>query len=313
MTPMLFVPLMQNIVTLSLITLCGVSMAELTWWGVAGFPLNQHVAVYQPVVERASTTNTTVAAASLSPLAALHLFGTVDRLPPVVKAAPVAPQPTVAVDTSLNLTLKGIFFTSGAGEGRALIAEGRGNEEVYQIGDTIAGQAIVYAIAADHVVLDRNGQLERLSLPQQSDSGFGATTGQPDKGRSTPSSRNRAPSSRFTPPTGRGPRSGSSDATHLGELRQQLLKDPSAAMGLAKVRPVMSAGKMLGYSINPGSNPDLFAELGLQAGDLVKEVNGIAVTDPAKMGDVLNQLTTSTALSVTIERNGQVETLSINF
>ncbi len=304
----------NNLVVISLLIGCGLALSEITWKIVEPY---SGVGPLSGALQADVSTTLQQAGgpiADLTPIRALHFFGRYIAPTAVTAPPPVAVIEEVEVETSLNLTLKGIFFTEDTGAGRALIAEGRGLEAIYKVGDAVTPQATVYAIEADHVILERGGQLERLGLPKLDKSTNSRESKRLSSRKSTSRSRsnkksdNRRKRGRASPATAT-----SASTTRMGDMREKMLKDPAAAMKLAKIRPVMKSGKMQGYSINPGSDPQLFAEVGLKPGDLVTEVNGIRVTDPSKMGDVLNQLTTASALTVTVERNGQLKTLSINF
>jgi general secretion pathway protein C len=78
------------------------------------------------------------------------------------------------------------------------------------------------------------------------------------------------------------------------------------------VLPVMEGGELRGYRMEPGSDPQLFNELGLRAGDIVTEVNGLPLANPALMGQVINQLSSAPQLNVVVNRNGTLENLSLN-
>ncbi len=225
-----------------------------------------------------------------------HLFGAVAKAPKIKKKRAASKKVNIPVPvTPLNLTLRGLF-TAGNGNSYALISSGRDGENIYKVGMSIAKGATIEAIHSDSVVINRGGNLEVLPLVEEVN---------PTSGKKSPMSR----ANRGVPTA----REGIVSQTRYGDVRSKLLKDPQSAMRLLKVQPVMKEGKMMGYRLNPGNNPALFAEVGLQPGDLVKEVNGIGVGDPAKAGDLLNLLTNARQLEVMIERKGRLESLSITF
>lgn len=90
-------------------------------------------------------------------LAQLSLFGE----PPSPQAPELAED---APETELDLVLRGIY-AAGNGAGIAVIAAGDGDEEVYAVGDQIAGSARITGIFPDRVMLRRGGQAEILRLP----------------------------------------------------------------------------------------------------------------------------------------------------
>lgn len=72
-------------------------------------------------------------------------------------------------DTRLDLQLHGIFASNGERLAGAVIAQARGESGFYRIGDEIADDISLHAVAADSVVLNRGGALETLRYPEKSE------------------------------------------------------------------------------------------------------------------------------------------------
>ena len=72
------------------------------------------------------------------------------------------------------------------------------------------------------------------------------------------------------------------------------------------------AGNSLGYSVEPGSKPELFEEVGLQSGDVIVEVNGLALSEPDNGAGALKSLTSGEAVTVKLLRGGQEHTLTLD-
>lgn len=69
--------------------------------------------------------------------------------------------------TQLNLVLSGVLDNSAKDRASALVSEkGKPAQRVY-IGDTLPGGAELYSVAVDHIVLQRNGKMEKLTYPDQ--------------------------------------------------------------------------------------------------------------------------------------------------
>lgn len=67
--------------------------------------------------------------------------------------------------TQLNLVLSGVLNNSTKEKASALVAQkGKPAERVY-VGDSLPGGAELYSIAVDHIVLRRNGKMEKLTYP----------------------------------------------------------------------------------------------------------------------------------------------------
>lgn len=205
-----------------------------------------------------------------------------------------------APKTRLNLKLRGLFAAENGAF--ALISSGKGEEQVYKVGMMINPSTKIDAIRADSVVLDRGGRLEVLYL-EGAEQTQNAARSQRGTQRNVGSIGNISAQNSRVGGSGR----------KFTEVRERLLKNPQEAMQLARIQPVMKQGKLSGYRVNPGGDPKLFSELGFKPGDLVKEINGIQVDDPAKIGTLMTQLTGAKQLSVTVERRGRIENLLIEF
>jgi hypothetical protein len=73
-----------------------------------------------------------------------------------------------------------------------------------------------------------------------------------------------------------------------------------------------AAGKLRGFRAFPGRNRQIFSKLGLKSGDLVTAINGTPLDDPQRSQDVFNTIQTSDHVTVTVERGGQKQDISLN-
>ena len=202
-----------------------------------------------------------------------NLFGTVarDSAPAVTQSVAEAP------DTQLNLELRGVLAYDPEASALAIISEGRGEEKVYGIGDELPGSATLEEVLADHVILKRNGRLEKLRLPEES----------------TPIA--------VAPPAGR-----SNDIAQLtpAQLRDSIVKDPMQFARKVRTIPHKEDGKLIGYKLRAKDYEGVLAQYGLQPNDIVTEVNGTALNDPKTSLRALRSLATATEISATIVRDG---------
>jgi general secretion pathway protein C len=72
------------------------------------------------------------------------------------------------------------------------------------------------------------------------------------------------------------------------------------------------AGKLRGFRAYPGRNRLIFSKLGLKPGDLVTAINGTPLDDPQRSQDVFNTIQTSDHATVTVERGGQKQDITLN-
>jgi len=209
-----------------------------------------------------------------------HLFG--------IAAVVGAQDPANAPQSSANLLLAGTIATQDPKHGVAIISDGGGPSKVYSVGDRVGG-ASLHSVYLDHVLLDRSGALEILQLPRKLLAGNGAAA-------------MRRP--------GGDPRT----VAAVDNIRRMVQQDPGILDQV--MRTVASydnaAGKLRGFRAYPGRNRQIFNKLGLKPGDLVTAINGTALDDPQRSQDVFNTIQTSDHVTVTVERGGQKQDISLN-
>jgi general secretion pathway protein C len=210
-----------------------------------------------------------------------HLFG-------VAVADPGSQDPANAPPSSANLLLTGTIATQDPRHGVAIASDAGGPSRVYSVGDRLAG-ASLHSVYLDHVILDRNGALETVTLPRLLPAGsvYPAT---------------RRP--------GVDPRT----VAAVDNIRRMVQQDPSILDQVMRTVPSYdnAAGKLRGFRAFPGRNRQIFSKLGLKSGDLVTAINGTALDDPQRSQEVFNTIQTSDHVTVTVERGGQKQDISVN-
>ena len=87
---------------------------------------------------------------------------------------------------------------------------------------------------------------------------------------------------------------------------------PVEAADGSSCEDLIANGVQRGYRVYPGRNRQQFAKLGLQPGDLVLSINGTPLDDPQRGMEIFNTIGTSDRVTVTVERNGQSQELTLN-
>jgi general secretion pathway protein C len=230
----------------------------------------------QPVV--APTVTHPHAGANVQAVVSAHLFGTA-----VAERDPDAPPPL----SSANLVLAGTIATEDPKKGIAIISDG-GPSKVFLVGENVNG-ASLYSVYLDHVILDRAGNLETLVLPRLLNGGP------------------RPAVARHVEPAPRV-------AQTVRDFKHMVDQNPSVLDQVMRVVPSFdsAAGKLRGFRAYPGRNRAIFGELGLKAGDLVTAINGQPLDDAQHSQEVVNTLQSSDFATVTIERGGQKQDISLN-
>lgn len=263
-----------NLASLLLAALIAVELAR-----IAVALLSGPVKSPQPAIPAGVQSHPPRAVVNVQAVAAAHLFG-------VAVADPTTQDPNNAPLSSANLVLAGTIATQDPKRGIAIISDG-GPSKVFSVGDNVNG-ATLYSVYLDHVILDRGGTLETLQLPR-------LLAGSPRM------AMRRA-----------GPEPHTSEA--IENIRRRVEQDPGLLDQVMRTVPSFDngAGKMRGFRAYPGRNRAIFNKLGLKPGDLVTAINGQPLDDPQHSQEVLNTIQSSNTVTVTVERGGQRQDITLN-
>lgn len=207
--------------------------------------------------------------AVLAPAARQALFAAFDPFFPTETASAGAAQ-----ITGLALQLFGTRMNEGSGQGSAIIATPDGMQSSYVAGDQIMPGVVLKQVAYDHVVIDRGGTAENLFLDQSS-------------GSSAPVEgivRQAGPGAPAQPVT-----------AAAGPLTAEM-----ATRDIA-FQPRNDGGRVTGVVISARGG-DAFAKAGFEAGDILTQVNGRAITSAADIEGLKAQLKPGARLFVMVER-----------
>ena len=194
---------------------------------------------------------------------------------PVVRTPPPIPP-------GVPLSLIGTF-TGGGAEPYAIIEDGRKRtQDVFIIGDSIFGEAVLKVVYADKVEIDRAGNREILALDDAKKGG----------GAPTDSSAG-----------------GSTVAVNQGELQEALSNLP-LLLTQARAVPYFQDGKSVGLRLFAIKTGSLFEKIGLQNGDILKSINGSSLGDMTQAIGLFEQLRSQKNLTVVLERRRQEQTIN---
>ncbi len=264
-----------------------------------------------PPVVRLSPPPPPIAKPPKRPLAAYAAISTRDIFNPAKPAEEArieAPPPP----TKLNLKLWGVSIHS-QGRSHCVIEDlSTRKQEVYRIGDTVPGPAVVKAIEWERVILDRGGFEEILELAQPA-----GTSGFATSGAARPVLTASLP-----PPATDAAVTGSSGGAAVSvnpriqqvseneyhidraEVEQQL-DNMNQLFTQIRAVPHFDGGKSTGFRLFAIRQGSVFDQLGLRNGDIIQSINGQELTDPAKALAVFQQLRDATEIKVSGVRNKQ--------
>jgi general secretion pathway protein C len=266
-------------VALLLVVAIGWQLAGIVWMLVPGPAAGDAVVAPAGQVLPARSDSAT---ADVQEIAAAHLFGEASA----DDAAPMVPAQSDEnlEDTNLsNLELKGTIASPEPAMSAAIITDGRNEEKVYLIGDPIGSAAELHAVYTDRVVLNEDGRLTNLRLPEE----FKQTAPAPVRRATTP--RQATPASQ--------------------SIQSVVSQNVARLADVIRPTPYFVNGQQQGYRVYPGRDRRQFAALGLRPGDLIKDIDGQSLTDPTQAMEIFQSLGTASQVSVTVERNGQQEVI----
>lgn len=179
--------------------------------------------------------------------------------------------------TGIQAELKGLIFTVPVEQAVAFVATGSEPARAYHVGDALAGLRIE-GIQRDRILLNNGGRIEYLGFPDPV-----ALTGAPAQ-----------PSGGTTPTAGSTPMSSTPPPAAAAPA-------PAASALISRLGATQVPG---GYAIGANAPP------GMQAGDVVQSINGVALSDPAAAEAALAGAGNGPA-QITILRDGKPITVTI--
>ena len=92
-----------------------------------------------------------------------------------------------------------------------------------------------------------------------------------------------------------------------------LISDNASKLtSIMRFAPHVEGGQVIGFRVTPGQDADSFAALGLEPGDVVTDINGLALDDPSRGLQAFEALGEATMANVTIVRNGTPQVIVID-
>jgi general secretion pathway protein C len=205
-----------------------------------------------------------------------------------------------AGETRLDLNLRGIISSADDGLGHAII-EYKSKQKIYAVEDNlpVSGRVTLAKVMPDRVVIDNRGIYELLIL-------YADNTLSPQLAASTakavPKGESKYVDMRADART-----------TRLAKAyRHRLYKNPESLAELVRISPVRDGDVLRGYRVAPGSDDAQFSALGFKRGDLVTNVNGIALNDPGNTIRLYQLMRGAGEAVFDLERGEQLVTVTVS-
>ncbi len=267
-------------VSLLLVVLIAWQLAKMIWMLVPGSSIGDVVPLPASLPE---STLAIQGSTDVRTIADSHIFGTADA----EESEPLVIADADLADTRLvNLTLNGTVASQIPNYSVAIISDGGNDQEVYVIGDSVGNNTTLHAVYADRVVLNEKGVLTNLKLPREFKDAPIANVR-----RATTTTRRRTDNSQ--------------------SIQAVVTQNLTKLTDVIRPTPYRVEGKQVGFRVYPGRDRRKFAALGLRPGDIIKDIDGRELTDASQAMQVFQSLGTSEQVTVTIERNGKSESLTL--
>ena len=267
---------------LVLLALIAQSSAELIWH------------FFTPTQDEAST-------ASTQPHSAQPNSLTLNQLPLNLFGTPKTAQPTTQpkVDstrlkrTQLNLTLIGVLEKGD--QSVAILKRPGKDDTAYKLGETIQRGVTLSAVHATWVVLDNNGQAEKLVLPGIKEDDNSAV-------RPKSTAKTDSNNSNLT----------IAQQRKLDHYKKLIQQNPMNLMKAVRVNPHYQNGQLQGFQVMPGTERSIFKALGFQSRDIITEVNGVKFNSMAVAMQKGPKLINAQTFNIKLIRNNQPTELTVN-
>ena len=195
-----------------------------------------------------------------------------------------------AVASGATLRLKGVVAPTPGTTAAAIFAGPAGKDIAVLPGGEAASGVKLAEVYPDHVIVTRAGVPERIDLET------------PKAAKSAPAAAGAATRGFHLDVA----RTGQNDFSFARRDLDQALRDPNQLNYLGQIGMPPGGGVRLDAA-PPGS---LAARLGLQAGDVIRKVNGQAIGSSGDLARLYQQFATLSTIQAEVERGGQLVRLS---
>lgn len=276
----------------------------------------------------ASTVSTAVAA-KLTPPPQVHLI----QPPPPIEHGPrrpasyyatiqqrdifnsVKPEPDRPAEppkpTELKLKLWGIAIHDGRPSYCIIEDLTTRKQELFRVHDKVTGNVTVKSVEWDRVILDRDGRDEVLELASVL---TGAPSGRPAPGAAGGAAAGAAGGGTATAGGGNQHIRQVSDTQYNIDRSEvdSALDNMSQLFTQIRAVPHFEGGTSTGFRLFAIRQNSLFDNIGLRNGDIIQNINGTQINDPARALALIQELRNAPQLNVQILRNKETVNLQYN-
>lgn len=216
-----------------------------------------------------------------------------------------------AIKSKLPLVLHGTIYGGDPYSGLAMIEDtNRKSISSFMVGDSLGHSAKIAEIWREKVIIDLGDHKEYIEL-ERKELAIRARkkTKAGPKADAKPQYASEPPPDTYKE---EGFERAGTEIVVSNDFRRKLLTvDFAKVLQDAKAEPNFAGGELNGFKLNRIRTDSIYEKAGLQNNDIVKEVNGVPLTDTAQAIKLLNSLRGENEIEVRIERDGKPVTLNL--
>lgn len=196
-----------------------------------------------------------------------------------------------ALNAASKIKLIGVVIGTGKGFSAIIEELASRRQSFFRLHDQIPDIGEISEIRDDGILIRQGNQQEFLKL----------STGQNDK-PSAPQVASAGPA---------GPSAAGSIRKLLDRREVELaMNNLPKLLSQARAVPVLANGAMTGFRLDYIAPKSFYEKIGLQYGDVLKQVNGVEIKDPGTMLSLFQQLRNETSVKLDVLRNNQPTTMT---
>ena len=231
----------------------------------------------------------------------LPLFGEVITPRAGTGSEPARPRPATGQLSRMQLEVVGIVDSSSPGDSYIVLKE-KGETMVLQEGDEIRDGITVKLIETKSFVAtdgtgDKVFEIEMLSEGSDIISPDETSTGTDEAEAEQPAVDFRVTNQQVL--------------DKIDEYKTTLASNPLELVGQIRAQPVPRDGSTYGYRVYPGRDRALLTGVGLRPGDILISVNDTPLSDIGQLDTIINSLSQSNTIQLTIERGGKIRDINV--
>ena len=194
------------------------------------------------------------------------------------------------------------------GMGSAILSDNGQPQAVFKTGQTLNKGAVLTAVYSDRVEISRNGDVRAVYLHDRATQEKRQLIKSSTQQAATRSQANITPS-RAAPQQAQQTKARSFFPSQRTRARPNARQKRASANVLSSLNLSASGS---GLKIGSGAKADVLDGLGLSQGDVITAINGQSVSSKSAMANMYRQLQRGGGMAVTLLRDGQKMTVSIN-